>query len=75
MDTYESLSNLLLNRGEHFNEGLDSIVLKRLISVFHWWGNTWGGVRGFDVSFLLFGILVDTYRPAILQLFVSEYHA
>lgn len=31
VDICEDLSNLLLNRGEHFKEGLDSIVLQRLI--------------------------------------------
>lgn len=31
VDTCACLSNLLLNRGEHFNEGLDSTGLQRLI--------------------------------------------
>lgn len=41
VDTYESLSNFLLNRGEHLNQSLDSIVLKRLIQYF-----TDGGIHG-----------------------------
>lgn len=38
-------------------------------------GECMGMGGDFDTSFLLFGILVDTYRPSTSHLCVNEYHA
>lgn len=59
IDSCECLSNLLLSRGKHFNEGLDSIMLQQLIQ-YSTGGRIHGG-RACDASLVLFGILVNTH--------------